>query len=178
MAPKPCAASAMRRASAMLTERRGRGSGGFTAAFMPAPAAGAPPASDGDCGELDFGRLGSTHPALRADPLEHRGDIVRPDRLANVKTLDELALDEPEQRQLLLGLDALGDDCEVHRVAQRDQRLDERIGGRVQADLADIRPVDLQLVERELAEVADRGEAGAEIVERQAEAVFLEDPEL
>src|SRR3990167_5977631 len=66
---------------------------------------------------------------LRA-PLDEVAHVARPDRLADVVTLYELALDDAQQAELLLVLDALGGHREVQGVAERDQRLDQGEIGR------------------------------------------------
>src|SRR5690606_27538560 len=110
-----------------------------------------------------------------ADQVQH---LRCGDRLAEIIALDEVAAERPQKVELRLRLDALRDDREIHRLAQRDERLDEGVGGRIESDLAHEAAVDLELVERELAQIADRREAGPEIVQRELEAELLEAREL
>ena len=82
--------------------------------------------------------------------------------------LPAVAAEAHELAALVLVLDPLGDDAQVEREAERDDRAHERVvvGVRV-ADPVDERAVDLERVDREVAQVGERREAGAEVVERE-----------
>ena len=73
---------------------------------------------------------------------------------------------------LLFGLDAFGDHFQAQRPGQRQHRAHHR-GAAVLAhrfEFAHERAVDLQRVQREAMQVAQRGLAGAEIVQRRQHA--------
>ena len=71
---------------------------------------------------------------------------------------------------LLARLDALGDDRQPDGVGHVDRRLDDRAVVGVAVDAGDERAVDLEHVEREALEVAERRVAGAEVVEHERSA--------
>src|SRR3990167_1777250 len=74
------------------------------------------------------------------------------ERLAEVEALQLVALVAPQEPQLSVGLDALGDHLEVQGVAERDDGLRDhallRFGAG--ADVAHERAVDLERVERQV----------------------------
>ena len=70
---------------------------------------------------------------------------------------------------LLLGLDAFGRRRHAARGGDIDDRLDDAGRALRLADIGDEAAVDLDLVEREALQIAQRGIAGAEIVERNAD---------
>src|SRR5262245_38446009 len=80
----------------------------------------------------------------------------------------------PEQGELSVGLDALGEDRDVEALAERQHRADDRLGLRVGLDLVHEQAVELDLVEGERAQRIERGVAGAEIVERDGDAERLD----
>src|SRR5436305_4029194 len=96
--------------------------------------------------------------------------VLRAERSREVEALAEPALEPAQQVRLLGALDAFGDDVEAERRGEPQDRVDERRISRPGADPVDERLRDLQLVEREIAQVAEGRVAGAEIVERQADA--------
>ena len=70
-----------------------------------------------------------------------------------------------QERELFLRLDSFGHDHELQAVGHGDDGAhDGRVVG-VRRDLRDEAAVDLQIVEREVLEVAQRGVAGAEVVD-------------
>ena len=77
-------------------------------------------------------------------------------------------------RQLRRLLDALGDGLEVERLAEPQDREDDRRLGRPVVEARDERAVDLQLVDREAAEVVQRRVAGPEVVDREPDAEALQ----
>ena len=88
---------------------------------------------------------------------------------SNRKSLQLIAAGGAQDLGLSDGLDAFGGDDQPQRPAQGNDRADDRAGvGRV-LQIGDEAAVHLDLVDRELAEVAEGGIAGAEIVERNAE---------
>ena len=74
-------------------------------------------------------------------------------------------------------LDALGERLDVERLAELDERMDDRRGFLGGHDLGDERPVDLQRVRGELAQVGERAGAGAEVVDRDSHAERLDLPQ-
>jgi len=72
--------------------------------------------------------------------------------------------------QFGLGLDAFGGDRHAEAAAERDDRADDRLRIVIGIEVAHERLVDLDLVERERAQIAQRRVAGAEIVHRDAHA--------
>ena len=89
-------------------------------------------------------------------------------------SLAELA-GELEQPLALLGaLDALGDDREAEDLAEVDDRPQQRGLVARLPDALDERLVDLQAVQRHPAQVAQRGVAGPEVVDRQLDPEVLQ----
>ena len=84
--------------------------------------------------------------------------------------LAEAAAERPEPVGLVLGLDPLGDHVEAQRPAEVDDRLAEHVRVADAVAARHERPVDLQLVDLEGVEVAERRVAGPEVVDREAEA--------
>ena len=91
-------------------------------------------------------------------------------RLCEQKALHLVAAGEPQQHPLLVGLDAFRQHFHAERVAERDDRLDDGAGMAGRAQRADEGAIDLDLAEREFLQVAQARIAGAEIVERDADA--------
>ena len=82
-----------------------------------------------------------------------------------VVALRELASDTAERVALELGLDPFGDDDKVERGGQRDDRGCEGPVGGARVDRGDEAPVDLEDVDGELMEIAERRVAGAEVID-------------
>src|SRR5690606_16578946 len=105
-------------------------------------------------------------------------DFVEPQGLRVDPALDVLAALGNDELQLVEGLDALDSGFHAERFGQADDRGDDLgavlvlLGAGINEAL-----VDLDLVERGGAQVAERRIAGAEIVEREAHAELLEDLE-
>ena len=91
-------------------------------------------------------------------------------RPAEQEALHGLAAGGPQHRRLVLRLDALGDRVDAERPRQADDRRDDGARAGVGIDAADEGAVDLQLLEREVDEVAEVGIAGAEIVDGDRDA--------
>ena len=72
--------------------------------------------------------------------------------------------------QRLRVLDALRHDLEAERVGELDGRADDRAAAAVRGDVGDERAVDLELVDREVAQVGEGAVAGAVVVDRDAQA--------
>ena len=75
-----------------------------------------------------------------------------------------------EAQERLLVLDALGHGPQAEAAAEVDDGLHDRRVGIVAHEVADERAVDLQLVDRQVLEDAERRVAGAEVVDRDADA--------
>jgi len=73
------------------------------------------------------------------------------------------------------GLDTLGDDLNVERVAQVADGLDEAMAGGVEMDVADDVHVNLDDLGDEVGEEREAGVAGSEIIEREVEGIFALD---
>ena len=91
------------------------------------------------------------------------------------EALDLLHAQAAHRIQLIVRLDPFGRGQHAQRIRQPHDRGDDRgvAVGRI-GDAADEGLVDLDLVERRVLQIAERGIAGAEIVQRQADAQHLE----
>ena len=109
--------------------------------------------------------------AAAGQVLEHGLGVHRP---GEEEALAELAAELAQGGPLLGLLDALGHDVEIESRAERERprRPGPDISG--VAPSPEERPVHLQDVHREAAEVAERRVAGPEVVERQVHAERLE----
>src|SRR5919197_1933098 len=94
-----------------------------------------------------------------------RGELAALQRLGEVIALPELAAQPAQLLELLGALDALGDRLQAHPAAELDDRARQRAVLRAAGDRVDEALVDLQRVDRELAQVAQRRVAGAEAVD-------------
>ena len=79
-----------------------------------------------------------------------------------------------QDRSLVLGFDALGDDLHVQAVAQGNDRFQQLAACWPDIQLLDEGPVDLEAIEFELLQIAQRGIARAEIVEQDLDAHFAQ----
>src|SRR5579872_3077540 len=95
-------------------------------------------------------------------------------RLADEVALDGVAALLGEEGKLLLGFHALGDDRHFEAVTKTDDRANDRRRLRAAAEIHDEGAVDLDLVERECLQIAQRRVAAAEIVHRNAHAKALQ----
>src|SRR5581483_11274328 len=100
--------------------------------------------------------------------------FLRAYRRAEVETLELVACIALQIANLCCGFDALGEHRHAELVPERDDRAADACGTRVGADVLDEAAVDLELVERKLAQIAQARIAGAEIVERELDAEFLQ----
>src|SRR5262245_40295612 len=101
-------------------------------------------------------------------------ELVQERRLRVVVALARDAAELDEAALLVLELDALGDDLEVERAAERDDRAREVLAALDAPEALHERAVDLQDVDREPVQVGERRVAGAEVVDRDAHAELLE----
>src|SRR6185437_5443246 len=116
---------------------------------------------------IGFGtRLG----ILRPLPGTHQlGELAGRQRRAEMESLVLIAAEGAQELELLGGLDPLGDHFELQAVRQGDDGLDD--GGIYLAlEIPDEGAVDLQLVDREAAQIVDARVAGAEVIDRHQHA--------
>jgi hypothetical protein len=110
------------------------------------------------------GRLTEARGDLIARPSgqERTGELVRRQRLAEIKALAFLAAECLQQRGGRAVLDAFNDHCELQFLAQADGRFDDRriIGIAHQTD--DERSIDLEPVNREVLQKGEARITGAE----------------
>jgi len=97
--------------------------------------------------------------------LEVARDRAHVHRPREQEALTQLAAQIAERHHLPVELDALGHNLEAQRPAQRDHRGRQPVVGPGLG--VEERAIHLQDVDREAAEVAERGVAGAEVVHRQ-----------
>ena len=96
------------------------------------------------------------------------------ERAGEEEALAEVALFALEGLELGLVLDSFAERLEAERLAELDERVDERAGFLRGGDAGDEGAVDLERVDGELAEVGEGAVAGAEVVDRDAHAECLE----
>ena len=102
------------------------------------------------------------------------GIVVDRHRTADQEALDFVAGFLGEEGKLLLGFHAFGHHRQIEAARKPDHRADDGRGLRALFQVADERPVDLDLVERKRLQIGQRRIAGAEIVHRDAHAKRLE----
>ena len=88
--------------------------------------------------------------------------------------MSEGAPELPKDSQLVRELDALSNDVEVECIGQGGHRSDDRSIVSGGAEITQERPVDLDRVDGEAAEVAERRVAGAEVVDAHSDAMLLQ----
>ena len=103
----------------------------------------------------------------RRGALEQRLEVERVHRPGEVEALAEVAAEREQLGELVGGLDPLGDDRHLEALAEADDRAGDRGLAAVDPDPVDERAVDLEHVDREARQVAQRGVAGAEVVDRE-----------
>ena len=90
------------------------------------------------------------------------------------EALDDIAAEIVEDGELFGGLGALGDDRHAETAAERDDAFEQPAGALRRLDLRHEDAVDLDLVEGQLGEIAERRIVRAEIIERQRDAQPLQ----
>src|ERR671937_2906598 len=119
-------------------------------------------------------RLRGAYPAAAREGGRARGEVRRCachiERPREVVALAEAAVEVTEHLSLLAPFDPLGDDVEVERAGEPQDRVSERRVVGTGPEPVDERLRDLEDVDREIAEVAEGRVAGAEVVEREADA--------
>lgn len=88
--------------------------------------------------------------------------------------LEQVAPGIDQVRPLGFAFDPFGDNRQIERPAQLDDRVDQRNGVTPGAERRNERAVDLDLVDLEALQDAEAGKAGPEIIERDLEAHPLE----
>src|SRR6185436_4414138 len=101
-------------------------------------------------------------------------DLFGAGLLAEETALTELAPPPKQLRDLVFVFDPVGDSAKMHRLAEGDDDLRERRLAAVLGHSAHERRVDLEDVDRNSGEVAERGVPRAEFVDRQANAERLQ----
>src|SRR5690606_1067737 len=115
-------------------------------------------------------------PALRPLVQEAR-ELRRRHRSADQKALRAVAFQIHEALELLARLDAFCDDVELQAVRQLDDASHDAGGSRIPCHAMDERAIDLELIERQTTQVAQRRISRAEIVDRYRNAEHLKLPE-
>src|SRR5436190_1283464 len=96
--------------------------------------------------------------------------VLERQRAGEEVALPEIAALIPELAALNVLLDPLGHGLELERSTELEQATDDGRNLVSVDDRADERPIDLQDVDRELPQVAERRVPGAEVVDRQPDA--------
>src|SRR6266700_4509558 len=115
-------------------------------------------------------------PAGEADPRLAGERSGRPQLLQEDRSCEVVALciadlgGALEVGQFLEGFDALGDDAHAERLAQGFDRAQDALAARALVDVRDEGAIDLDLVCGDVGKRRQRGVAGAEIVDRDADA--------
>src|SRR5258705_288808 len=130
-------------------------------------------AASGERYQRVLARLARGLPGANAGAADQRGIQQDRRRLADEIALHRVAPLVGEEGELLLGFDAFGYDRHLEPMAEADHRADDRGRLRVAPEIHDKGAVDLDLVERERLQVAQRGIPAAEIVHRDAHAQRL-----
>lgn len=121
------------------------------------------------------GRPFSATPTIPTEIADqHRDDLSRRKRFADEIPLNLCAPFSAQQIELLFGLHSFRCDGRIEGCAHSDDSPNDRRAIRLIAELADEALIDLDLVEREAAQVAERRVAGSEIVHRNADAQFFD----
>ena len=110
----------------------------------------------------------------RGSAAQQFGHLPGRQRLAEQKSLHFVAGVIAQERLLLDGLDALGNDRHPQRLAHADDGLGDGLILGIVGQVADEGTVDLDGVDRELLHQRHRRIAGAEIVDRKADAAALD----
>ena len=101
------------------------------------------------------------------------GELVEGQRPADAVALGDVASEDTEAVGDVVGLDALRHDLQAEVVTEVDRRSDDRLVLCVDDQVGDEAAVDLELGDRELAEVAQRRVSGTEVVDREVDADLM-----
>src|SRR5690606_8072511 len=110
-------------------------------------------------------------------PLDQRLDAACRHGLREQEALAEVALQLEQAARLLLAFDPFRNDLDAEAAAEVDHRVDDSLVARVVRHVAHEALIDLDQVDLELLEVAQRRVAGPEIVERDLDAAQVEQRE-
>ncbi|MDZ7733684.1 MAG: carotenoid oxygenase family protein [Acidimicrobiia bacterium] len=149
--------------------RRARGPRGLSWTDLAWPRPGRWRASSGPAdrppGRRPSGRV--SEPGVGAEEL---GDGLAVEGAREMKPLGQVTAHLPQRGELRIGFDALGHRLEPEGVREVHDRRDDRGVTVVVAEAPHERPVDLQHVHRELAEIAQRRVARPEVVDDEVDA--------
>src|SRR5882672_3446267 len=106
--------------------------------------------------------------------LQHRGETYGVDRASAKIALIGLAAERSQEIELCLGFNPLRDHDHAQALGQVDDRLDDRRIVQIVRQVLDEAAVDLEFVDREALQIIQAGIAGAEIVDRQADAHLVQ----
>ncbi|MEO5843041.1 MAG: ABC transporter permease, partial [Acidimicrobiales bacterium] len=109
---------------------------------------------------------------------EDRLDVIDRGGAGEVEALHPIAAGDAQDLELANVLHSFGHDLHAQRVREGRDRVDDRRCLVIVLELADERPVDLDRVDGKVAQVADRRVTGAEVVDGDLDAEFLERAEL
>ena len=101
-------------------------------------------------------------------------EAVERHRAADAEALRHVAVEALQAVQHLVGLHAFGDHLHAQVVAEVDDGPHDHFVLLVEQHVGHEAAVDLQLAHRQVAQVAERRVAGAEVVDRQPDAVLVE----
>src|SRR6478735_9754116 len=119
------------------------------------------------CGRSDRSRDAAMARVVEIEQGLHLGRL---DGVADMVALDLAAAFAGEDGELLAGLHAFGRGHHAELLRQLDRRLHDREAIAGAGEVGDEAAVDLDLAERERAQVAEARVAGAEVVERDVDA--------
>src|SRR5215203_4278287 len=105
---------------------------------------------------------------------KQQGDLTGRQRLAVQVSLDFSAAFAIQAMPLILGLDSLGGSRYSEADPEPHDGADDRQAFFVREQVLDQRLIDLELVEFEVAQVADAGIAGTEVVQRYPDSKLLQ----
>src|SRR5439155_26386865 len=97
-------------------------------------------------------------------------DVGNGTRQADVEALAGVDADRAEEAGDGVVGDELGDRLLAHALRERDERLDQQPVHWAVGEVADVFAVDLEVVERQVLEVEEGAEAGAEVVQSELAA--------
>ncbi len=115
--------------------------------------------------------------AERAPGADDALEFVRAGRVRIQEALRELAPDHLDEGRLILRLDTFGDDIKAEVRGHRDDRLGHDHRAIAVRHVDDEAAVDLDAVNRQSPQAAERGVAGAEIVDRDLHANGVQPPQ-
>src|SRR2546421_365916 len=101
---------------------------------------------------------------------KERGESRGLERHAEETSLPLLAAQIEQALELCRALEPFGGDADADGMRQRGDGAHDRLVGEVRLDGAQEQPIDLQLVDRQLAQIGEARVAGAEVVDGEAHA--------